>query len=58
MEKLFTITYKVAGGRRNDFLEIYAKNMTEAINKFELIEHEVKGFTFKYNQYAIIKIES
>lgn len=57
MNKYFTVTYQVVGGKRTDFVMIWAKSVREAINEFENTEIETAGFKVKYTEYAIVKIE-
>ena len=55
--KQFKITYAVCGGKRNDYVVVFAKDIVDAINVFE--KTEIVGMYTKiiYNKHSIVSIE-
>jgi hypothetical protein len=58
MNKYFTITYSVVGGKFNDTIMIWSDTMTNAIKEFINTEIETFGVKVKYTEYAILKVEA
>jgi hypothetical protein len=57
MNKYFTITYEVVGGKRNDEIMIWANSMTNAIEKFVNTKFTLNGISYNYSEHAIVSIK-